>query len=237
MNFVRINQLNEKEFSRLKQAIRVALSFPLIDDLEDYVWEAVFAYMKNLPINHIRDKRLFDVVDVQTLTGWSAKSLQWNIYPECEFELVIQRADIFKKSHLLGFEPLSLQSEPNTLGLALLQHWRTKVEEDAQFQNIERRKLCFLLKNRDRQKFAYYEDDIRLHHADTLTWRWTDESKTGLQGLLKTSGFCVYRWYPNQKQLFERFILPAQTEIFDLNISRLTMDEVIPTLLSVLDKH
>ncbi len=53
--------LTDEESLRLKQGIAVALSFPLIDDLEDYVWESVFAYMKDLPSTYIRDKQLFDI--------------------------------------------------------------------------------------------------------------------------------------------------------------------------------
>ena len=63
--------------------------------------------------------------------GWSVKSLQWKFYDECEFELVIQRADVYKKAADLGFEPLDSTNDPNMIGAALLKHWQLKVEKDA----------------------------------------------------------------------------------------------------------
>ena len=39
---------------------------PFVDDIEDYIWEAIFAYSKDIPpvdpLTNIRSKRLFDVV-------------------------------------------------------------------------------------------------------------------------------------------------------------------------------
>lgn len=93
-------QLSESQLQRLKVGIKSSLSIPLIDSLEDFIWEAIFCYSKGIelvdPLFTLRKKLLFDVVDIPTKTGWSAKSLQWSIYKNCEFELVIQRADILK---------------------------------------------------------------------------------------------------------------------------------------------
>ncbi len=91
---------NEKE--RLKDGIRAAFAVPFIDDVEDFIWEAIFSYAKNIPLSDplttIRKKLLFDIVDTKASIGWSAKTILWQIRPHCEFEVVIQRADILKKS-------------------------------------------------------------------------------------------------------------------------------------------
>jgi hypothetical protein len=233
--------LSKEEFIRFERGIRATLATPFIDDLEDFVWEAVFSYIKNLPLidplTTIRSKRLFDVVDAQHQIGWSAKALQWAIYPGCEFELVIQRADIFKKYQILGFsEGLTLTTNPQVLGAALLQHWYTKVKVDALAQNVTDMRVCILLKSRDRRRFAFYENKLEIYQLDELEWRWTNETSTGLQGVRKSDSFVVFRWYPNQKQLFERFKLPENVEIIQLPIARLSLDETIQALLESLDR-
>ena len=58
------------------------------------------------------------------------------------------------------------------------------------------------------------------------------KQKPDLQGIRNRDGFCVFRWYPNQKQFFERFILPEDTHIFSIEPTRLPMDEVVDLLLS-----
>ena len=225
--------LNNLEKERLKKGISAIMSLPFVDDLEDYLWEAVFAYTKEVtlidPFTTIRSKRLFDVVDTENRIGWSAKALQWPITTiPCEFELVIQRADIFKKAELLGFPPLTKESDPQQLGAALLKHWYVeKVEKDALLQGVDDGRVCILVKARNRQKFAYLEEDVADYRADELAWRWTDESKTGLQGVRRSDGFIAFRWYPNQKQLFERFRLTDSAFIFELQPQRLPLAETI----------
>ena len=225
--------LNDIEKDRLKKGISAVMALPFVDDLEDFIWEAVFAYTKDVtlvdPFTTIRSKRLFDVIDTEKRIGWSAKALQWAIPAiPCEFELVIQRADIFKKAEALGFPPLSKDSDPQQLGAALLQHWYVeKVEKDAQLQGVDDKRVCILVKARNRQKFAYVEEDVADYRADELTWRWTDESKTGLQGVRKSDGFIAFRWYPNQKQLFERFKLTDTAFVFELQPRRLQLTETI----------
>lgn len=80
---------------------------------------------------------------------------------------MIQRADIFKKAKELGFGHLDIHSNPQTLGAALLEHWRRKVEDDATYQNVDHKRIFVLL------------------------------NKTGLQGIRNKDQMCVYRWYPN----------------------------------------
>jgi len=234
--------LTEEQKGRLLKAIGAVFSIPFIDDLEDYIWEAVFTYVKDIPpfdpLASIRSKRLFDVVDKKNKIGWSAKALQWKIEPEIEFELVIQRADIIKKHAELGFEKLDRNSKPDRLGAALLKHWFIeKVQKDAEYQKVDDRRVCILLKSRDRTQFAYFEDKLQEYKSAEIEWHWTDETKTGLQGKRKKDGFCVFRWYPNQTQFFERFKLPSDSFIFKLKPSRLQLDETVELLSAYLNKR
>jgi len=226
------------EIERIKIGIQVAFAVPFIDDIEDFIWEAIFSYAKNIPLvdplTNIRKKHLFDVVDLKTSIGWSAKACQWSISPGCAFELVIQRADIFKKGEALGFENLSVDSPTEVLGEALLKHWTLKIESDESAQNVKEKRTCILLKSKDRRKYAFIEDALHEYSADELEWFWTDENRVGLQGVRKSDGFCTYRWYPNQKQLFERFTLPDEALIFELEPKRLPIDYIVKELIKQL---
>lgn len=230
--------LNADEKERLKSGIKAAFSVPFIDDIEDFIWEAIFAHAKSVPLQDplttTRSKQLFDLVDPVKEIGWSAKALQWRVSPGVEFELVIQRADIFKKAEDLGFPPLSVNSPPLQLGEALLTHWQDwKVARDMQAQAVSDPRICILLKSIDRKKFAYYEDTLERHVPDEIQWSWTNSSKTGLQGTRE--GFVKYRWYPNQKQFFERFVLPDDAEIIPLSPRRLPLTEVIELLTAKIE--
>ena len=229
-------RLTSRELEKLKKALQAIYTVPFIDDVEDYIWEAIFCYVKNIPpvdpLLNIREKRLFDIVDSSTAIGWSAKALQATVGPSRQFELVIQRADIFEKSQKLDFDFLSMASPPEDLGSALLQHWYGKVDGDAQKQGVTDKRICVLVKSRDRKTYAFFEQDISVYESHELDWRWTNESKKGLQGLKKENGLCVFRWYPSQKQFFERFILPQNAQIFSIEPTRLPMDTVVDLLLS-----
>jgi hypothetical protein len=187
------------------------------------------------PLTQNRSKLLFDLVDTQQQIGWSAKALQWTVSPGIMFELVIQRADIFKKYAALGFEPLSIASPPDRLGAALLKHGYTKVETDAARQQVKERPMAILLKSADRRQYAYYENALAIYLPEDLEWRWTDATQTGLQGIHRASGQVVFRWYPNQKQLFERFQLPQDAYLFTLEPVRLPMAAVLQMLLQRLN--
>jgi hypothetical protein len=179
------------------------------------------------------------VVDKKTKTGYSVKSLKWS-FPdgvETEFELVIQRADIFKKAAMLGFEHLDINSDPQNLGKALLEHWRIKVEGDASFQNVEDKRIFVLLKSKNNKKFAFFEEDIKLYQPNEITWKWTDETKTGLQGIRNEDQMCIYRWYPNQKQFFERFRLPRNIQKVEISPIRLSKEKAVDILLPYLAEH
>lgn len=235
--------LTEPQLKRMEKGLRVAIAIPFIDDIEDYIVEALLEYAKEIngidPFVNIRSKRLYDVVDTKRKIGYSVKSLKWAFQAgtESEFELVIQRADIFKKATSLGFEQLDIHSDPQILGAALLKHWRIKVEQDAVFQDVNDKRVFVLLKSVDNKKFAFFEENIRLYQQDEITWKWTDNTKTGLQGIHREGQMCVYRWYPNQKQFFERFKLPANIQKLEINPVRLKKAQVVDTLLPYLEEH
>ena len=73
-------RLTSRELEKLKKALQAIYTVPFIDDVEDFIWEAIFCYVKNIPLvdplTNIRKKRLFDIVDPSTSVGWSAKALQ-----------------------------------------------------------------------------------------------------------------------------------------------------------------
>lgn len=235
--------LTKSQLTRMENGLKTAISIPFIDDIEDYIVEAILEYAKEIqgidPFTNIRSKRLYDVVDPKSQIGYSVKSLKWPFKTgmESEFELVIQRADIFKKALSLGFCHLDINTDPQTLGAALLTHWRIKVEEDAVFQNVDDKRIFVLLKSTNNKKFAFFEENIRLYQSDEITWKWTDNTKTGLQGIRNEDQMCVYRWYPNQKQFFERFKLPSNIQKLAINPIRLEKAQVVDILLPYLQEQ
>jgi len=233
---LRTYNLTNKQKAKLVKGVTASLSLPIVDSLEDFIWEAIFCYTKGVklfdPLFTKRSKLLFDVVDVSSNVGWSAKSLQCSVRENVEFELVIQRADIFKKRVDLGFPNLNMNSSTNIIGSALIKHWHKKINDDAKAQNVTDKRVCILLKTAKNNKFAYFEEELAIYPPNDLNWKWTNKTKTGLQGIRKSDNFCVYRWYPNQKQFFERFKLHENAHIFDTSIIRLPLDEVIEMLHS-----
>ncbi len=103
-----IYTLSSKERARLTQAIRAALAVPFVAGVEGYVWEAVFHYVKDLPLpdphSDLRKKSLFDAVSANDGIGWSLKAVQKTPTVGSTFEVVIQRADVMKKRAVLGFQ-------------------------------------------------------------------------------------------------------------------------------------
>lgn len=226
-------QLTEEEKARLQESIRAALAIPFIDDVEDFVWEAIFHYVKGLrlpdPIREGRSKRLFDAISPDG-TGWSLKALLWTrLEPGDSFEFVIQRADIFKKADKLGFpEGLNHSSPPEALGQALVRHWNQKARADARAQGVSAPRLAVLLKSPSRRRFVYMEFPYPPLDERQFQWRWSREDHLGLQGL--RGGKVRLKWYHGQKQLFQVYEIPAEAFRFDLEWERLE----IPSLLEAL---
>lgn len=55
------------ELKKLSDCLQVVMAVPFIDDVEDYILEAIWEYVKDIdgpdPFYNIRSKRLYDVVD------------------------------------------------------------------------------------------------------------------------------------------------------------------------------
>lgn len=219
-----IYALSSEERARLTPAIRAALAVPFIAGVEGYVWKAVFHYVKDLPLPDphadLRKKLLFDAVDDKTGVGWSLKAVQKTPTVGSTFEAVIQRADVMKKREALGFPKLSLDSSPRMIGAAVLKHWQDKIRADSQSQKVARPRIVILLKSRNHRQYALLEQDIALCSASELSWAWTDKQHNGLPAKRKGINSVVYRWYPNQKQLFEVFTLAEKSFRFEVVSTR-----------------
>lgn len=220
--------LTPEELVRLQIAARVAMSIPFVDDIEDYVWECIWAYGKGLPTPpRDRNKRLFDVVDPLNAIGWSAKTLKWSLAaPTCEF--VIQRADVFDKRDLLGFPDLSIDSPPQEIGNAVIKHWTNKIYGDMEIQGVEHTRLALLLKDAPRTTLIPLEEDLFVPSAEEISWAWSNSNRRGLLG--HRNGTLVYRWYSNQKQLFEIVNLPDSAPSLTVPNSPWSVAEVIERL-------
>ncbi len=233
--------LSNEEKKRLMAGIQAVFAIPFIDDVEDFIWEAIFAYAKGIPLidplTNIRSKRLFDVVDNEQKIGWSIKAAQVpRIRLPYEHEVVIQRADIFKKANQLGFDALHLDSSTEELGAALLRHWYAeKVKKDAKYQEVEDKRVCILLKSKNKCDYVYFEEELIEYGNKDLKWNWTDHTKTGLQARRRRDDVLVFRWYPNQKQFFERFTFPADAYSFSIEPARLSASDVVELLLAKLE--
>lgn len=225
----------EDEKTRLKEVTEVAASIPLIDALEDYIVESIFSYAKGLPVvdpfTNIRSKKLYDVVDNTNNIGWSVKGIQKKFRPNSSLELVIQRADIFKKHQALGYDVLDKDTSPAILGEAILKHWHQKINGDATSQEVTSKRVFILLKWPNNLHYGVIEEDIKIFRNDELTWTWSSPDKDGLHGKRNSDGVCIYKWYPNQKQLFETFIIPENIYTYDITLSRISMDTLIRNIL------
>jgi len=228
-----IYTFDTNEIRRFTAALCAATAIPFIDSIEDFVVEAIFAYTRGItipdPFTNTRSKKLYDVVDTNTRCGWSVKSLLCSYTPGCRVELVIQRADIFKKARQLGYDSLSEDSEPSVLGQALLRHWHRKINEDAVSQHVNSKRVFILLKqnNTNNSQYALFEEDIHIYNEEELSWQWTDDSHTGLQGIHNGDNKVIYRWYPNQKQLFEGFFLPNEITNIQVTPTRLGIAQAV----------
>jgi hypothetical protein len=217
--------LTGEEARRLDVALRATWAIPLIRDIEGYIWEAIFHYVKGLDLPRGNSsKALFDAVDPISHKGWSLKTLQWNsLAGNTPIEFVIQWAAILKKAKNLGFDQLSSESRPDDLGHALVRHWNEKVEKDMQSQSVGDAYLVVLVKSSKRREYVFIQEPLPRFDPNTLIWTWTalrepkkrkvsqrelleealtEEQHLGLQARSKTSGQTVLKWYIGQKQLF-----------------------------------
>lgn len=67
---------------------------------------------------------------------------------------------------------------------------------------------CEIHKSKDRKTYAFLEEDLSDYKSDELEWRWTTETKTGLQGIQKRMDFVFSDGIPIKnnflKDLFSR---------------------------------
>ncbi|MDJ0615821.1 MAG: hypothetical protein QNJ63_03570 [Calothrix sp. MO_192.B10] len=233
--------LTEPEIEKLKQAIIATVASPVIGSIEDYTWEAIFHYVKNIPLSDPalgRSKLLYDAVDTTTADGWSLKSLQLSsLNTGDSFLFVIQRADVIKKAVQLGFPGLTEQSSPHELGTAIIQHWNEKIISSQATQNVVNSYEGILLKTIKGYEYVYCEFPLYTFDPNTFSWAWTVNKKTGkkgagLQGSI--AGKTELVWYKNQKQLFRARTIPLDAVRITVKRTRLTFDQYVETVISAL---
>jgi hypothetical protein len=233
--------LTANEVEKLRQAIVATIASPVIGSIEDYTWEAIFHYVKDIPLVDPalgRSKLLYDAVDTGTATGWSLKSLQLNSLTTVNtFLFVIQRADIVKKATQLGFPGLTEQSAPAELGAAIIQHWNEKIISSQTAQGVVNSYEGILLKTIRGFEYIYCEFPLTTFDPNAFSWAWTVDRSTGrsgagLQGSI--SGHIELVWYKNQKQLFRARTIPAEAVHIRVERTRLTLDRYVQTVLSAL---
>ena len=70
--------LTKSQLTRMENGLKAAISIPFIDDIEDYIVEAILEYAKEIqgidPFTNVRSKRLYDVVDPKSQIGYSVKA-------------------------------------------------------------------------------------------------------------------------------------------------------------------
>lgn len=235
--------LTSDEAERLREAIIATIAAPIVGSIEDYSWEAIFHYVKNIPLSDPtsgRTKLLHDAVDIRTRTGWSLKTIQLsNLNPGCTFQFVIQRADVFTKAQELGFPGLTVDSPPATLGEAIIRHWNQKLIQDRNVQSVTDSYEGILCKKKNAIEYVYVEFPLTPLDPTQFSWNWSvarnaGEAGKGLQG--KVDGKLTLIWYKNQKQLFKVQTIPQQTIRIAIERNRLTPDEYVKSIWSTLQQ-
>ncbi len=233
--------MTENEIERLKQAIIATVASPVIGSIEDYAWEAIFHYVKDIPLTDPalgRSKLLYDAVNFLTKTGWSLKSLQLsNLKISSTFFFVIQRADVISKADQLGFPGLTELSPPEQLGAAIIQHWNEKLITNQSLQGVENSYESILLKTIKGNEYVYCEYPLYPLDPTTFNWAWTVNKKTGKSGagLQGSTGDKIELvWYKNQKQLFKARIIPSEAVRINIERTRLNPENYVKTILAAL---
>lgn len=195
-------------------------SYPLPYPLSGPYFEELFA----TAIHGRRETRklLFDVCCGSL--GWSLKTLLWgNIGPDTNFEVVIQRCDIFKD------KTLSIQSDVATLGHRILQHFNRFGEESLYKQGIDDARCGFLLRTKGERSFVFFQQRYRFYSSGEVTWRWANSDRRSLLGFL--DGKLVLRWYRSGTQLFGVYSIPSGAHAFRLNWQRADLDATLAFFL------
>lgn len=233
--------LTENEVKKLRKAIIATVASPVIGSIEDYAWEAIFHYVKDIPLLDPalgRSKLLYDAVNITNQTGWSLKSLQLNnLVPGNTFFFVIQRADVIKKATQLGFPGLSELSSPQELGTAIIQHWNEKIVTSQLLQSVVNSYEGILLKTIRGNQYIYCEYPLNPFDPTSFSWAWTVDRITGKKGAGfqgSVAGKTELVWYKNQKQLFRARTIPLEAICINLERIRLEPDRYVETILAAL---
>lgn len=235
--------LTSDEVERLREAITATIAVPIVGSIEDYSWEAIFHYVKNIPLSDPtsgRTKLLHDAVDIRTKTGWSLKTIQLsNLNPGFTFQFVIQRADVVTKASTLGFPGLTVDSPPATLGEAIIEHWNQKLTQDCNLQGVTNSYEGILCKKKNAIDYVYAEYPLTPLDPAQFSWNWsinrsTGKAGKGLQGTVNDKLTLI--WYKNQKQLFKVQTIPEQPIRITIERNRLTPNEYVNAILSTLEQ-
>lgn len=214
-----------KKFKKnIRNYIEILLSMPFAGTLVGENWERILADVYN--ISHIPKKLLYDIIDTKKSIGLSVKTIFGDPSIGARAEPIIARADVFSKANELSFDELGINDHPKYIGDALIRFWNSKVEVDAKKLNIKKKKISILVKSKDLITFAYFEKDIDIYDGNSFEWTWTDNKKLGLQGKLKGRDYWKFKWSSREHQLFERWLIPRNAFIFQINPQKFTMAEL-----------
>jgi hypothetical protein len=235
--------LTSNEVERLREAIIATIAAPIVGSIEDYSWEAIFHYVKNIPLSDPtlgRTKLLHDAVDIRTETGWSLKTIQLsNLNPGFTFAFVIQRADVITKAQALGFPSLTVDSPPAILGEAVIRHWNDKLIQDRNLQGVTNSYEGILCKKKNAIEYVYIEYPLTPLDPTNFSWNWSVDRNTGLAGKGlhgKVNNKLALIWYRNQKQLFKVQTIPEQSIQITIERNRLTPEEYVKAILSTVQE-
>lgn len=211
-----------REFKEnIKDYVEVILSMPFAGKLNGESWEYLVADAYRLP--HVPTKLLYDVVDLPNQIGRSVKTIRGHVTLGGRVEPIIARADIYSKAAELGYDSLSDKDHPQYLGNALIRFWNDKMTDHADLIGIKTKKISMLVKSFDLTTFAYFEKDLEQYYEDDFLWRWTDDQKVSLVGIPRGKDYWKFKWTPKGQQLFERWLIPRDAYIFEVNPKHLSM--------------
>jgi hypothetical protein len=236
--------LTLEEVEKLRQGIIATVASPVIGSIEDYSWEAIFHYVKNIPLSDPasgRSKLLHDAVDSNSRTGWSLKTVQLSsLVSGTPFLFVIQRADVVKKAIQLGFPGLTEKSSPADLGAAIIKHWNEKIIMSRKVQGVTTSYEGILLKSIKGNEYVYCEYPLNPLDPMVFSWAWTvnrntGESGAGLQG--SVAGKTELVWYKNQKQVFKAQSISTGAIRISIPRNRLAVSKYVETILASLQQQ
>lgn len=215
-------EASEQFKKNIKDYVKLILSMPFAGKLNGENWEYLVADAYNLP--HVPTKLLYDVVDIQNKIGRSVKTIRGNTTRGARVEPIIARADIYGKATELGYDELSDKDHPQYLGNALIRFWNNKMQEHADLLGIRTKKISILVKSSSLTQFAYFEKDLEPYYEDNFKWRWTDDQRVGLVGFPEGKDYWKFKWNPKGQQLFERWLIPRDAYIFEVEPQHFSME-------------